>query len=471
MLIFPLLKASAEARRVTARLDETIDRAGEAMDYALSAPAFRAWSETQFAASGGKSYGNVRAQHDLRKAAGIVSEIRFDDAARVIEFELEIVDDGEWEKLIKGVYTGISPGGSAKRFLDQRGARRFAVSGLNEISLVDLPCGPSATFTLIKADGAEEQIEFQPASASEAGSLLKAVAEAGSPQAQIGLVAWMAADDLEKALGAVDDAGIFSAATRRTQAADGVALPDGSFPVTDAASLAGGFTALEKAADQDAARLHLIARATALGLEAELPGADPKLVKGMYSVSRFSDLISSLTSLAADVTDEAAWEADGSAIPGRLAIWVSQGAVILTDMAGEESAELVAGLRAAVAALPVVEIDTDLVKAAGLQDRTLLLKAYGDLAGARDDLTKAHAATAIAQAEVSRLAALPASGGARLRAISRGDDVSASAAKTDPASDALAAIAAMPDGIEKATLATKLAMFGVLPTQPPLIKH
>jgi hypothetical protein len=474
MLFIPLLKADASQRRLYARLDETVDRGGEAMDYAASKPIFKAWSDMQLAASGGLSRGNVRGQHG-RIAAGIVSEITFDDDARAIEFGIDVVDDGEWDKVIKGAYTGISPGGKAARRKDADGTIRYAVTSLNEISLVDVPCLPSATLTLLKADGAQEDVAFVVTPAAPDTDLLKALANAPTLRALGALVVSLDADALEKSLGGSTfgaDASVvlFSATARRVMAASGVALADGSFPVTGQADLEAGLTVLEKAAGEfPEARAHLIARAVALDLADILPEgwapAATDLEKGLGSVSQLASLIQNLTWLAGDVTSEANYEADGSDLPARLCAWIAQGSVILLALAGEETAEAVAGLQAAVATLPVITVvDAGLEKAVGNgfggEGISVLLKMAGDLAGTRDELLKAHAASASVLAELTALRAQPAPGGIRLRAVGRGEDI---AADTTSAADVVAAVEAMPAGRPKAVAMTRLAMSGVLP--------
>ena len=472
MLLIPLLKADASQRHVIARLTEELDRGGEAMDYALSAPVFKAWSDMQFAASGGKSRGNVRGQHG-RVAAGVVTDINFDDDARAIEFGIDVLDDGEWDKVIKGAYTGISPGGKAKRRKDPDGTVRWALDVLNEISLVDVPCLPGATFTLLKADGIAEDVVFAPVAPAPDGELLKALGAATSLRAFGALVMPLDADALEKALGGATQLGedlkpsLFSAGTRREMAAAGTALPDGRFPVTDQADLEAGLLALEKAAgstDADAIRAHLVARATALELTDVLPDgwapAATHLEKGLGSVSRLASLIENLTWLAGDVTAEANYEADGSTLPGQLCAWIAQGSVILIAMAGEESAEAVAGLQAAVAALPVTITAAPLEKAMGGEGLTTLLKMAGDMAGLRGELEKAHGATASVRAELEALRAQPAPGGIRLRAVGRGEDI---AVTEETGGDVLAKVGALPAGMPKAIAATRLAMAGLAP--------
>ncbi len=471
MLIFPLRKADAMQRRVYARLDETVDRAGEAMDYAASVPVFKAWSDAQAAQTSGKSRGNVRSQHG-RIAAGVVSEISFDDDARAIEFGIDVVDDGEWDKVIKGVYTGISPGGSAARRKEATGVVRYAVTSLNELSLVDIPCSPAATFTLIKADGVEEEVDFAAPEDIHAArhDLMKALSDAASPRDHAALLAPLSVDRLEKLFGgAAVEGPLLSATTRRDLAQSGAALADGSYPVVDAETLEAGFAALAKAdGDFPDIRAHLAARGEALGLHELLAreAGDTPLRKGLFAVGRLSEIIGMLTSLAEDAACEANWEGDGSDIPARLTAWIAAGASILVAMAGEESAEAVASLQAAVAALPaaiVQEPDSDdaPVEKAYRLDTGLLLKATVDLAASRSDLEKAHAATEAVRAELAALKKQPAPGGPRLRAVSRGDDVGP--ADTEPGGDLLKAYHAMPDGIEKARAGTRLVMAGILP--------
>ncbi len=484
MLIFPLRKADATSRRVIASLDESVDRAGEAMDYAASKPVVQAWSDEQFAASQGLSKGNVRGMHagfPLGTAAGVVREIAFDDDTRAISFDIEVVDDGEWEKVLKGVYTGISPGGKAARRMDGT-IRRFSVTSMHELSLVDTPCNPNATFTLIKADGGEQAVSFiepaQPGVSPDTLDLLKAFGAAQSPAELGALVIGLAADDLAKALGdtsamnaPAEAAHLWNPATRRDLAAQGVAMADGRFPIAALADIEAASLVLLKAADADA-QAHVIARAEALGLAASLPEAwrpPTMMIKGLYSVSRMASLIDSLTSLAADVTCEAGWEGDGSAIPARLSAWIAEGAAIFQAMAGEETMEAVASLSAAVAQLPampkpVVEIVSDdddpMMKGARLPGDVMgmVINTVTELATARESLAKANAATDSMRAELERLRAMPQPGGVRLRAVGRGEDIAPSSAG-DPE---LAAFHAMPDGLAKAAVATRLAMTGRL---------
>ncbi len=71
-----------------------------------------------------------------------------------------MIDDAEWRKVEEGVYTGFSQGGAyAKRWRGEDGLVRYTADP-SEVSLVDLPCLPSATFQVLKADGAAETRAF-----------------------------------------------------------------------------------------------------------------------------------------------------------------------------------------------------------------------------------------------------------------------------------------------------------------------
>ena len=95
-----------------------------------------------------------------RVAAGKLTDIAFDDEEKRILVSAQIVDDDEWRKVQEGVYTGFSQGGRyIKRWPDPAtGLTRYTAEP-TEISLVDLPCLPGATFEVVK-DGAVEKRAF-----------------------------------------------------------------------------------------------------------------------------------------------------------------------------------------------------------------------------------------------------------------------------------------------------------------------
>ena len=159
-LFLPLAKVDVDQRIVHGiATAESPDRAGEICDYETTKPYFETWSAEAQAASGGRSLGAVRAMHG-RVAAGKLTDIAFDDEGKRILIAAKIVDDDEWEKVIEGVYTGFSQGGRyVNRWPDpETGLTRYTAEP-TEISLVDLPCLPGATFDIVK-DGVVEKRAF-----------------------------------------------------------------------------------------------------------------------------------------------------------------------------------------------------------------------------------------------------------------------------------------------------------------------
>lgn len=164
-LFLPIIKAD-EAQRLVYGIaaDETVDKDGESLDYTGSKPYFEAWTAEQEKISGGKSKGNVRIQHDLKREAGKVTDLVFDDNKRRVEVAVKVVDDGAWNKVMEGVLTGFSLGGSyVSRRLDGNVTKYVAAPV--EISLVDSPCNPNSGFSVIKADGSAGEIAFRKAAA------------------------------------------------------------------------------------------------------------------------------------------------------------------------------------------------------------------------------------------------------------------------------------------------------------------
>ncbi|CAM6055342.1 unnamed protein product [Sphagnum tenellum] len=136
------------------------DRTNEICDYATTKPLYEKWSGDFHKATDGKSMGNLRSMHG-NVAAGKVTSVAFNDEAKQIEICAKVVDDNEWKKVLEGVYTGFSQGGAyEKRWKDEGSEYTRYTANPSEISLVDLPCLPSATFKVIKADGMQVEKSF-----------------------------------------------------------------------------------------------------------------------------------------------------------------------------------------------------------------------------------------------------------------------------------------------------------------------
>ena len=162
-LFLPLNKVDVAKRLVYGTLAaEIADHSGEIMDYDTAKPAFKAWSDEIAKTTDGKSLGNVRAMHG-NVVAGKLVDIQFDDVAKTITGCAYISDDQEWRKCEDGSYTGFSMGGRyAKRWACPANAalKRYTPT-VAEVSIVDMPCIPVATFDVIKADGSHEMRKFK----------------------------------------------------------------------------------------------------------------------------------------------------------------------------------------------------------------------------------------------------------------------------------------------------------------------
>jgi hypothetical protein len=166
-LFVPIVKIDAAKRLVYGVVTaEAPDALGEVCDYASTKPHYQTWSQKFAAATDGRSFGNLRAMHGS-VAAGKLVDIAFNDDARRIEICGKVVDDAEWQKVEEGVYTGFSQGGRyVRRWTDPDDPKltRYTAEP-TEVSLVDHPCLPDATFAVIKADGSSEARRFKAAGA------------------------------------------------------------------------------------------------------------------------------------------------------------------------------------------------------------------------------------------------------------------------------------------------------------------
>lgn len=111
-------------------------------------------------------FGAVREMHGSN-AAGTAIEIAVEDDGRTF-FGAHIVDPIAVTKVRAGVYKGFSIGGKVTARDD---LNKSVIKGLNltEISLVDRPANPDATFTCYKADGAKPESDEAKPESDEAG--------------------------------------------------------------------------------------------------------------------------------------------------------------------------------------------------------------------------------------------------------------------------------------------------------------
>lgn len=158
-MIIPITKVDAKQRIVYGAIDEAVDSANQIFDYESNKGEVEKWSASFAKATNGKSFGNLRRMHQVDKACGTFLPPVFNDQSKRVEIAAKVVDEEEWEKVEQGVYTGFSPGGKYLKRWQDGGAERYTAE-LYEISLVDKPAIPTATFELIKADGSMEKRHF-----------------------------------------------------------------------------------------------------------------------------------------------------------------------------------------------------------------------------------------------------------------------------------------------------------------------
>lgn len=362
-LFIPISKVDEEKRLVYGVMTaEKPDASGEIMDYATGKPEFEKWSQDAHTRSNGKSKGNVRAMH-TSIAAGKLVDINFDDATKTISGVAKIVDDAEWEKVLEGVYTGFSIGGRyAKRWKDDKDPSIFRYTPIpSEVSIVDNPCLGSATFSMVKADGTVQEIQFKPKEQSmtviNKDELRK---KAGSTLQQ----GWLTADNTfyEKRDEAVDhelkelEKREFSDKKRKELADKGHAMPDGSFPIEDEKDLKNAVHAVGRAKDPAKAKEHITARAKEMEMTHHLPAewegstkdkgeeAEEKIAKlrkGMGDVARVACLIEELNWIAEWVKMEEGMEGDEeSDAPAHLESIVHELCTYLVDRVEEETSEM-----------------------------------------------------------------------------------------------------------------------------------
>lgn len=164
-LFFQFVKVDAATREVAGvATAERPDKDGETLNYAASKPYFERWSSAFAKATydpdnpGRLSLGNVRVMHDPKREGGKLTAIRFDDTRKQIEVVAKVIDDDAWKKCEAGVFTGFSIGGKYVGGRPLPGQTYTAAP--TEISIVDNPALPEATFAYVKQDGSQELRKF-----------------------------------------------------------------------------------------------------------------------------------------------------------------------------------------------------------------------------------------------------------------------------------------------------------------------
>lgn len=255
-------------------------------------------------------WGAVREMHQP-KAAGtaIEAEVQADGKTW---FGAHIVDTEAVKKVKTGVYKGFSIGG---KVTERDELNKSVINGLKliEVSLVDRPANPEAVLTMYKAEGLEDE--------TPNGDGISAV------------------DQLAELLnkGEITPERLLEIAKRET-----LLLVGGAQDVT-----------LENVVK-------------AIDVAGVVVKTGETIEKGMWSVQDFAQVISTLGWIIQDAQYEADYEGDNSPIPAQLRAWFATGVQIFKDMAAEETAELLAQLKAQAGEVDVIAMaaaGVDLAKA------------------------------------------------------------------------------------------------------------
>lgn len=262
-------------------------------------------------------WANIREMH-TSSAVGVTKEAHIDDNGLYIG--ARIVDDDAWKKCKEQVYKGFSIGGSKI----QKAGDTIKELRLTEISLVDRPANPDCKIEVVKAAGvlplvAPEGAGFaqmfdkfldickgmmHPGAARDGFQLPARSVETPAHAALEGHqpnVIPLRVDNADKhpssamqtdlrqpgaeTPGAQRMAEVelekrdFSEKERKHLASQGLALPDGSYPIKTEADLKNAVQAYGRAGDKPEAKAHIIARAKAMKLTHLLPADWPGSTK------------------------------------------------------------------------------------------------------------------------------------------------------------------------------------------------
>ena len=393
-------------------------------------------------------FANVREMHQL-SAVGTAEEATVDDKG--LYLAAKVVDDDAWKKVQTGVYKGFSIGGKVLA-RDSKDKKKITKVRLDEISLVDRPSNPEATFDIWKAAGNTDlrMKETPEAAAEDGGTVLapEAIAKATETPAVETPAADTPAVETEVVKAAVVE-------TPAAEAPDADVKEIGLDPMAKAGASVDALEALAGVTHPD------------------------DLEKGMYAVGRFAECLETLSYITVSAEYEAQSEGDGSPVPANLRDWLKEGAKIFAAMAKEEVDELVSSTKvrkateAEALARAAKEATDAAVEAAVTEALAKAATDAGDLAKAvtdRDEAlakfaTRTDSAIELLTKRLAAMEAQPApakTAGPGIAAVSKEADSKGTpdltrSAGEFSAEDIASALAALPDE-ERAFLLTKAAL-------------
>lgn len=141
---------------------EAVDSDQEICDYPAAKAAFQKWSDETLAktsAAGQEpSLGNIRVMHQLQ-VGGKAIKIDYHDQDKEVWLGTEPASEDVWHLLKGGFLTGYSIGGDYDWKRPEGSYTRYAPI-IGEVSYVDRPANPDASFAYVKSDGSTELRKF-----------------------------------------------------------------------------------------------------------------------------------------------------------------------------------------------------------------------------------------------------------------------------------------------------------------------
>lgn len=338
------------------------------------------WSDAMFKAttSAGQqpSLGNIRLMHGAEIAAKAI-KVDFLDDTKQIFLGTQAVDKRISDMLRGGYISGMSQAGSylfrrcAIDGSDIKGKSNFCdkcqaevvvnyAAKISEVSYVDQPANPEARFQYVKSDQSMELRKFADSSNDSQKlqdpnpEVQKAAPDAEKAAEKAAMTKRVAGEDLPSSAFAYVGNPTETATWKfpihfstKDKSASHVRNALARFgqakgiPESDKAAVLGKIKAAAKKYGVEVSdEAEKIAKAleAAINKEANTHG----LKKGLYDLSEFASLISSLNGLWRDSEWEADYEGDGSEMPNQLQMLIETAAQCFMDMAAEEISELTA---------------------------------------------------------------------------------------------------------------------------------
>jgi len=423
---FRLVKVDEATHKVYGlATSEAVDCDDQIADYEGSKQTFTQWSEdfmkrTQ-AAGQSVSLGNIRIQHNVGDVGGKATRIDFRDETKEVYLESEPINDEVWDMLQGGFLTGYSIGGRVTKVQKEGKYERYWFT-LSEVSYVDNPANPDATFAYVKANGSVELRKFRRSPetvlddiAANAKKTAQEFAAAAHPEGDSSM-ALFTQDQLDQIKSVIL---LKDAKTKRVAGED---LPASAFAYVgdkddpSTWKLPIHFSSEEKSKrhvrnalarfnqtkgipedEKESVHAKIVAAAKKYGIDVESEKAaasafcdlvkaalkksydGDEVKKAMWDIGILAETLSTLSYLYYNCLMEATWEEDDrdDALAVELAAAIEHLVVILKDMVEEESSELIPTLKAAQEELKLLKGEN------AMEDEVL------DIAAELADLAKA----------------------------------------------------------------------------------